>query len=258
MGISRSVSGSFTDFRCSRSARGSSGLIATAVSPEHRLRPRSRDHDHFITAHDRVADVPQAALGFLVLHFQIGKRGLAARAPVDDVIAPINQTLFVQPDERLAHGARKSGVQREMFARPVAAHARALHLFDDAPAVLLLPLPHALFEFLASQVALGEPFLGDLPLHHDLRGDARVIRSRQPQRVDGFAVRCPLHPAPANLRVDDGMLEHVAHVERPGHVRRRNRERKIGLAGLALAFGTRKVCCSTHHSAQCGSNRWGS
>ena len=40
------------------------------------------------------------------------------------------------------------------------------------------------------------------------------------------------HPAPADLRVDDGMLEHVPHVQRAGDVRRRNRERKIRLAGV--------------------------
>ena len=66
---------------------------------------RGRHHDHFIRTDHGVADMPEAALGFLVLHFQVGERGLAARAPVDDVIALINQALFVQPDERFAHGA---------------------------------------------------------------------------------------------------------------------------------------------------------
>ena len=46
------------------------------------------------------------------------------------------------------------------------------------------------------------------------------------------------HAAPADLGVDDGVLEHVAHVERTGDVGRRYGERKIG-----------KVCDSTRRWA---------
>ena len=72
-----------------------------------------------------------------------GKRSLAARTPVDNVIALVNQTLFIQAHEGLAHGARKAGIERKAFAGPVTTDARALHLLDDAPAVFLLPLPDA-------------------------------------------------------------------------------------------------------------------
>ena len=125
---------------------------------------------------------------FLVLHFEIGERGLAARAPVDDVVAAIDESLFVQAHEGFAHGAREAGIEREAFARPVATDAGALHLLDDASAVFLFPLPDAGLEGIAAEVALGQAFRGELALHHDLRGDACMIGAGQPQRVDGFSI----------------------------------------------------------------------
>ena len=171
---------------------------------------------------------------FFVLHFEIRERGLAARAPVDDVIALVDESFFVEAHEGFAHGAREAGIEREAFARPVATDAGALHLLDDAAAVFLFPLPDAGLEGVAAEVALGQAFRGELPLHHDLRGDACVIGAGQPQRVDGFSIGRSLHAAPADLGVDDGVLEHVPHVQGTGDVRRRNRERKIGLAGMRL------------------------
>ena len=46
--------------------------------------------------------------GFFVDRFEIGDGRLAARAPVDHVLAAIDQALFVEADERLAHGARQA------------------------------------------------------------------------------------------------------------------------------------------------------
>ena len=39
---------------------------------------------------------------------------------------------------------------------------------------------------------------------------------------------------PADLRIDDGMLEHVAHVQRAGDVGRRDHQRKVRLAGAGF------------------------
>ena len=38
--------------------------------------------------------------------------------------------------------------------------------------------------FSRPEVALGQALFGELPLHHDLRGDAGVIGAGQPQRLD--------------------------------------------------------------------------
>ena len=184
-----------------------------------------------------------------MLHFEIGQRGLAAGTPVHHVLAAIDQALFVQAHEGFAHRAREPGIEREALAGPIAAVAGALHLpFDDA-AVLFFPLPDALFELLAAQVALVQAFLFELALHHHLGGDAGVIGARQPQRV------VAAHAMPADRDIDVGVLEHVAHVERAGDVGRRDDQRE----DAARIFGRRrKIFESTHHCAQCGSNRCGS
>ncbi len=201
---------------------------------QHGFGTRGGDDDVFVETHHRVADVPQAALGLFVLHFEIRERGLAARAPVDDVIALVDESFFVEAHEGFAHGAREARIEREAFARPVATDAGALHLLDDASAIFLFPLPHAGLESITAEVALGQAFCGELPLDHDLRGDSCMIGAGQPQGVDGLSIGRSLHAAPADLGVDNGMLEHVPHVQRAGDVRRRNRERKIGFAGMRL------------------------
>ena len=162
--------------------------------------------------------MPQIALRVVVLHFQIGKRGGAARAPVHHVGAAIDEAAFVQAHEGFQHGARKIGIQGEPLAAPIAAIADALHLRGDAVAVLLFPLPDAAHEFFAAQLLAREPFGGEAALDQHLRGDAGVIGARQEQRV------VAAHAMPARGRVDHGVIEHVADVQRSGDVGRRNGE----------------------------------
>jgi hypothetical protein len=58
------------------------------------------------------------------------------------------------------------------------------------------------------------------PLDDELRGDTRVVHTRQPKRF------VAAHAAPADEHVDLRMFEHMADVNRPGHVRRRKRNRE--------------------------------
>ena len=118
-----------------------------------------------------------------VRHFEIGDGGVAARAPVDHVLAAVDEALFVEPDEDFAHGAGEAGIEGEALAAPVAAGAQADHLALDGVAVLRLPLPDALFELLAAQVAAVDALFGELALHHHLGGDAGVVGAGQPQGV---------------------------------------------------------------------------
>ena len=66
------------------------------------------------------------------------------------------------------------------------------------------PLPDALFELFAAQVAAVDAFFGELALHHHLGGDAGVIGAGQPERVVAE------HAVPADGDIDLGVLEHVA------------------------------------------------
>ena len=60
--------------------------------------------------------------------------------------------------------------------------AEPLHLLLDGAAVVLLPIPDALDECLAAHVAAVLALVGELALHHHLRGDAGVVGAGQPQR----------------------------------------------------------------------------
>ena len=160
----------------------------------------------------------------VVDHFQIADRRLAARAPVHDVRAAIDQPLLVQPDKRLAHRHREPLVHGEVFALPVDRGAEPLHLAKNRAAVVPPPLPHALDEGLAAQLLPGRAFARHLALHQHLRRNAGMVGARNPQHP------VAAHAPPANENVALRVLEHVAHVQVAGHVGRgqQNRKRRTG------------------------------
>ncbi len=120
---------------------------------EHGLRPRGGHRDEFARTDNRIAYLVKLARNLLVLDFEIRNRRSAARAPVDDVLAAIDQSFFVQADEDFAHRVRKILVHREIFAVPIHRGAEPLHLLENRAAVMPLPFPDALNERLAPHVA---------------------------------------------------------------------------------------------------------
>ena len=70
-----------------------------------------------------------------MLDFDVGQRGEAARAPVDDAFGPVDQPVVIEPLENRANGVRQPVVHREALARPVDAFAEPAHLAQDATAV---------------------------------------------------------------------------------------------------------------------------
>ncbi len=125
----------------------------------------------------RIFKVPEMAGDLLILNFEIGDRRLEMRVPIHQALVPVDQAFLVKLHEHFAHGGGKAFVQREAFAAPIARSAKPAKLIEDLAAGLRLPLPNALEEFLAPQRAaihVGAA-LGELTLHHHLRGDAGVI-----------------------------------------------------------------------------------
>ena len=180
---------------------------------QHRLRPGGC-HRKVPAVGQRVADVPERAFNVVVLDFEVADGRLVVGTPVDQVAAAVDQALFVEAHEGFAHGARELLVEREVFARPVHRGAEPSQLFVDVVADLVLPLPEALFEALATKVVARQPFLGQFTLNHVLGGDGGVIGARHPQR--GPAV----HALPANHQVLVGDEEDVAVVQLAGDVGR--------------------------------------
>ncbi|MDT4818223.1 hypothetical protein FQZ97_513140 [compost metagenome] len=171
-----------------------------------------------------VAQVPQAALLVVVLHFEVGDGGVELGVPVDQALATVDQAVFVQAHEGFLDRIGQALVHGEALARPVHGGAEAADLPGDGAAGLVLPLPDLLQELLAAQVVTGDALGGQLALHHHLGGDAGVVGARLPQGV------AALHAAEADQGIHDGVVEAMTHVQAAGHVRRRDHD-GVGLAG---------------------------
>ena len=187
---------------------------------------------------ERVQDVPQRAVFFLALDFQVGHGRLQHRVPVHQALATVDQALFVQAHKGFGDDFGELVVHREVFAAPVHAVAHAAHLRGDGVARLLLPLPDLSDKVLARlgrrrPHGVAAQALGlELAFDDDLRGDAGMVGARNPGRV------AALHAVVARQAVHDGLVERVAHVQRAGDVGRRqlDRERRrVGLGRLAAA-----------------------
>ena len=63
---------------------------------EHGFGARGGDGEEAVSSRDRIVDVPEAAGHFLVNAFEIRDGGVAAGAPVDHVLAAIDETAFVE------------------------------------------------------------------------------------------------------------------------------------------------------------------
>ena len=216
IGIARPVSGSSTTVPTRWEYRSSSGWTATAVSPS-MVSARVVATTIAVLA-VAVADRDQLALVVAVIDLDVGQRGQAARAPVDDPLGPVDQLVVEEPLEDRLDGPRQPLVHREPLAGPVHAVAEAAHLAEDAAAVLGLPLPDPLHERLAAEVVPGQALLGELALDDVLGRDARVVHARQPERA------VALHPAAADHGVAQRVVERVADVQRARYVRRREHD----------------------------------
>ena len=166
--------------------------------------------------------MPEEARLLAVFHLGVGQRRDAMRTPVDDAVAAIDQSLFIEVDKHFADGAGAALVKGEALTRPIAGSPQFFELPRDARLVFILPLPNAFEEFLASEVVARQAlFLAQTLLDLDLRGDAGVIRSGDPKGI------VPLHTLVANQNVLQGFVKRVTHVELPRDVRWRNDHRKM-------------------------------
>ena len=120
---------------------------------------------------------------------------------------------------------RQTFIHGEALARPVGRGAEAAHLLGDGVAGIFLPLPDFFDELLAAEVVARDALCIELAFDHDLRGDARVVGARLPQRV------VAAHAVVARERIHQGLVEAVAHVQRAGDVGRRQLDAEIVFLG---------------------------
>ena len=102
--------------------------------PQHGLGPRGRHHDMALAVGAGVAQMPEFPLFLFGLHLQIGDSGAQHRIPVHQTLAPVDQTLVVEANEHLPHGAGEALIHGEAFAGPVHGGAQAARLPGDGVA----------------------------------------------------------------------------------------------------------------------------
>ena len=206
-----------------------------AAVAKHRLGARGGDGQILVAVLERVADIPERAGHILILDLRVGQGGAAVRAPVDDAVALVDEALFIQLAECLAHGLGAALIHGEAAAIPVAGHAERLLLLDDAVAVLLFPRPDTLQKCITAEIIAGQAlFLAQHLLDLDLRGNAGMVRAGHPQ--GGIA----LHTLIACEDVLQRRIERVAHVQLTRNIRGRHDNGKrlfvrIGFAGKIAA-----------------------
>ncbi len=138
---------------------------------EHRL-DAGGGHDDGLVPPLAVLQRDQLAVVVLVIDLDVGDRRQTARAPVDDALGAVDQSVVVEVLEDRLDGLGQALVHGEALARPVQTGTEASQLAEDPAAVLLLPLPGLGDECLTADVVPGLALLGELLLDLVLRGDA--------------------------------------------------------------------------------------
>ena len=202
---------------------------------EHRLRPGGRHNDRpAIVALDRIADVPEVPAHLAALHLEVRDRRAEGRVPVHQPLGADDQPLPVQRDEGLAHRVRQAVIHGEAFALPVQRGAEPAELPGDLAAGLRLPVPDAGDEGVAAELAASHAFGIELPLDHQLGGDAGMVGTRLPQRI------AALHAAPADQDVLQRHRQGVTHMQGAGDVRRRDHD-GVGHRLVVIRVGGERV-----------------
>ena len=195
---------------------------------EHGLGPGGGDFDRTLRVREGIAVAVHPPFDLFVLDLVVRDGGAAGRAPVDQVVAPVDQALFEQADEHLPDRCAQALVEGEALALPVAGAADALQLPDDLPVMLVLDLPGLFDELLPPELGPGEPALAQLPFHDVLGRDPGVIAPREPQgRLAGHAVI-------ADQDILEAVVQTVAHVQHACDIGRRNDDhvRRPAAAGV--------------------------
>ena len=201
---------------------------------EHGLGARGGDDDVVLAVDrlgQRVAQVPQVALLVLVLGLVVRDSGSAVRAPVDDALATVDQSVVVPVAEDLAHGLGIVLVHGEALVVEVDGAAHALDLLDNDAAVLVGPVPAGVDKLVATDLQAADALALELLVDLGLRGDTGMVGAQHPAR--GLAA----HAGHTDDGVLDGVIGGVAHVELAGHIGRRNGDGAVAhtLAALVVA-----------------------
>ena len=186
---------------------------------QHGLRPRGGHNDKAAGfARDGIAEVPEIAVDFLLLDFEVGNRGLELGVPVHQALVFVDQAFAVELHKALLHRLAQTFVHGEALTRPVRGSAEVAQLLGDRVAALFAPFPGAAQELFTTHVLLGQAFGIELAVDDRLNSDARVVGARLVQHV------VLPHAVVAHQDVLQRKGQAVAHVQRARHVGRRHHD----------------------------------
>ena len=160
--------------------------------------------------------MPEMASLIFVLYFCIRNGGQAFRAPVDDALATVDQSLLIVLDENFLDSLAASLVHGEALSRPVAGGAKLFQLLDDSAAVLLFPCPCTFQKCLSADVLFLDALFAHCLYDLGFGCDGGVVGTRQPQSAVAG------HALPANEDILQGLIQCVTHVQLSGDVWRGN------------------------------------
>ena len=178
---------------------------------------------------ERIAKVPEGALDFFLLDFEVRDGGLKVWVPVHEPLVAVDEALIVEVYENLAdrflHLVVRIGAvaHGEALILPVAGRAEAFQLLDDLAAGFLSPFPNTVDEgFAAEAGAALIAVCGELALNHHLGRDTGMVRARLPADI------LAAHALKPDEDILQRIVERVAHMKDAGDVWRRDDDR-IGL-----------------------------
>lgn len=163
-----------------------------------------------------IAHAPKLAILVRMFNLIVRKGRMAARTPVNDIVAPVNKALVIKPGKNLAHGAGKAIVHGKTQPCPVHRAAKSFNLLKYFMPIGFAPLPDAFNKGLASKVIASQAFPGNAPFHHILGGNAGMVRTWNPQHIFAQLSRMSAQG------VYERQIQGMANMQRASDIWRRN------------------------------------
>ena len=207
------------------------GVNGNTGVAEHGLGTGGCDYKLLIRVLDGVSYMPEAAGHVLVLDLGIRQSRAALGAPVDDSVALIDKSLFVQLTEGLAHGLGSCLIHGECASVPIAGRTEHLLLLDYAVTVFVFPIPNTLKELLTAEVVAGKSLLlAQLLLDLYLCRNARVVGAGEPKGC------IALHSLIAGEDILQSGVKSMTHVELTCYIGGRHDDGKRLFVGVDNAL----------------------
>ena len=183
---------------------------------EHRF-GTSRRHGHeSIAIRERILEVPHVALDIPHLDLVVGQRGTGRRIPIHESLAPIDQSVGEESEERFTNRRGADRIHGESGSIEVARATHLLKLAENRRLVLVLPTLNLMDELVSSEIGSASALAKQTLLDHGLGRDSGMVRPGHPERA------IAPHPVVPDQNVLQRVVESVPEVRRRRDIGWRN------------------------------------